>query len=364
MATAPSTINAADLYKCGPEQTKEFIIEVLQAGLVPYVRSSPGMGKSSIIRQIAKEWNLELIDIRLSTCAPEDLTGLPRLTDNSAKFVPFTDLFPIEGMELPEGKDGWFIFLDEFNAGERQIQAASYKIVLDRMVGQYKLHEKVVLAMAGNLDTDKAITNRISTAMQSRVIHLFMETSHDDWMKLVGAPHKYDTRILAYLGWKPGALNEFDPEHTDNTFNCQRTWEFVNALIKGKTFGRSKDSNGLWEYEIDKKIPLFAGTIGAGTAVDFVQFTKVFHDLPSINDILRDPNNAKVPDDLNAKWAMVTTILEHLEEKTYVPLFAYVDRYDVSLKIMFYRAALVQIPTLRSHAAFAKQMIDLGRYLS
>ena len=125
MASNPPTINAADLYKCGPEQTKDFIIEVLQAGLVPYVRSSPGMGKSSIVRQIAKEWNLELIDIRLSTCAPEDLTGLPRLTDNSAKFVPFTDLFPIEGMELPEGKDGWFIFLDEFNAGERQIQAAS-----------------------------------------------------------------------------------------------------------------------------------------------------------------------------------------------------------------------------------------------
>ena len=45
----------------------------LQAGLVPIVVGSPGCGKSQIVHQIADEFNLQLIDLRLSQCDPCDL---------------------------------------------------------------------------------------------------------------------------------------------------------------------------------------------------------------------------------------------------------------------------------------------------
>ena len=61
------------IYKCTPRQIKSFVEDCLFAGLVPYVQSSPGMGKSSIMKTVAENLNLKLIDHRLSTSAPEDL---------------------------------------------------------------------------------------------------------------------------------------------------------------------------------------------------------------------------------------------------------------------------------------------------
>ena len=58
---------------CNTRQARNFIIRALQAGNVPFLTSSPGMGKSAIIRSIAEEFGMKLIDHRLSTSAPEDL---------------------------------------------------------------------------------------------------------------------------------------------------------------------------------------------------------------------------------------------------------------------------------------------------
>ena len=45
----------------------------IQARLVPLIIGSPGIGKSDIVRQIAKKFNLQVIDLRLSQCDPCDL---------------------------------------------------------------------------------------------------------------------------------------------------------------------------------------------------------------------------------------------------------------------------------------------------
>ena len=111
-------------FKCTPRQVRTFAVEILMAGLVPFIRSSPGMGKSAIVKSIAEEYGMELLDIRLSTCAPEDLTGLPMFEDGIAKFQPF-DMFPLTSTPLPEGKNGWIIFLDEFNSASKAVQAAA-----------------------------------------------------------------------------------------------------------------------------------------------------------------------------------------------------------------------------------------------
>ena len=54
-------------------QAKDFIIRCMQAGLTPMLAGSPAIGKSAIIASIAKQYKMELIDIRLSTYDPVDL---------------------------------------------------------------------------------------------------------------------------------------------------------------------------------------------------------------------------------------------------------------------------------------------------
>ena len=62
-----------NLYRASPRKIRRFTERCFFAGLVPFVQSSPGMGKSSIMRQIAKDLQLQMIDHRLSTSEPTDL---------------------------------------------------------------------------------------------------------------------------------------------------------------------------------------------------------------------------------------------------------------------------------------------------
>lgn len=49
------------------------VLTILNAGLAPLLVGQPGSGKSDMMKSIAKELNLKLIDIRLAQCEPTDL---------------------------------------------------------------------------------------------------------------------------------------------------------------------------------------------------------------------------------------------------------------------------------------------------
>lgn len=106
------------------------ITDSIKAKLVPMVMGSPGCGKSMIVQQIAKDYGLKVIDLRLSQCDPTDLMGFPSIGTHSvpskarAGYVPM-ETFPIEGDEIPKGYNGWLLFLDEFNSAPLAVQAAA-----------------------------------------------------------------------------------------------------------------------------------------------------------------------------------------------------------------------------------------------
>ena len=56
-----------------PTQALEEMRVSLKAGNVPLFLGSPGIGKSAIAKKLCEEYNLELIDVRLSSYLPEDL---------------------------------------------------------------------------------------------------------------------------------------------------------------------------------------------------------------------------------------------------------------------------------------------------
>jgi hypothetical protein len=344
-------MSEVSMYQVTPRQAKEMSLEVMEAGLTPYLHSSPGMGKSSIMRSIAKENSLKLIDHRLSTSAPEDLSGLPHFNaQGRAEFAPFADLFPIEGDDIPEDMNGWMIFLDEFPAASKQVQAAAFKLVLDRMTGQKNLHSNVVMAAAGNLMSDKSIVNPISTAMQSRIIHLELKLNFEEWLEDVAMPQKWDSRIIGFLSQYPSKLMDFKPNHTEKTFCCPRTWEFMNKLIQGKAV-------------VPAKAPLYTGTISSGVAVEFMQFAQVYGSLVSITEILRDPEGAPLPFNNDTRWATVSMIMEHIKADNFDRLCTYANRFDMPFQVLFYRMAMINHPKLRTHPAFAKGMERLSQYL-
>lgn len=345
-----------DAYRCSPRQIRSYVTDALYAGLVPFVQASPGVGKSSLMKLVAQDLNLKVIDHRLSTSAPEDLSGLPRFNEKGAEFVPFRDLFPLADAAMPKGKDGWMLFLDEFNSSAKSVQAAAYKLILDRQVGQHNLHPNCVITAAGNLATDRAIVNQISTAMQSRVVHLEMEVNFEEWLYDVAFKENYDARIIGFLSQWPSKLMDFRPDHNEKTFACPRTWEFVNDLCKLPNY----------QGDLTEKAPILSGTVTSGIATEFITFSKIWKELVKIDDIIRDPKNCRIPHDASGKWATISSIMEGLNQVNFDDLATYVNReeFGVSFQILFFRSVMARKPELRQHPAFAKAMGALSSYLN
>jgi len=365
------------IYYCTPRTIRSHMIRIIRAGLVPFIRSSPGMGKSAIIKSVFDEFRLKRIDTRMSQATPEDLQGLPEFYDimwdvppddprhgtvrrRAARFVPF-DTFPIESDPIPEGYNGWGLFFDEFNSGSEAVQAACYKILLDREVGPYPLHPNVVIVLAGNLATDRAIVNDLSTALQSRVVHLIMINETEEFIRTVAYPQGWDNRIISYLAWKGDkALHDFRPDHDEHTFCCPRTWEFMNRLL----VGYNEDGSTFPLPVTDADASLFAGTITSGEAVGFIQFTKVFATLPQISQIERDPQTAPMPADTASSYATMVHLTERTTATNFKAVAEYVERFDrVEFRVLFYRGLINRKPEIKRVPEFARHVLKIQKYL-
>jgi hypothetical protein len=308
----------------------ESISKVLLAKLVPMVTGSPGIGKSDIVRSIAKKFNLFVIDMRLSQCDPTDMLGFPTHDGKRMGYAP-PEHFPLEGDALPQKGDGskyagWLLFLDEFSSAPTAVQAAAYKLVLDKQVGKYNLHDKVAIVCAGNKDTDGAIVNRLSTAMQSRMIHLELEPDIKAWLNWAVA-NKLDHRVISYLEGCPKDLHNFDPNHDDKTFACPRTWAFAAKLIDGQ------DVTPL-------HLNILNGTLSAGIAHQFNAYLLYCSDLPTIKEIIARPDDTPVPEDPALLYAVSHMAAAYIDEKSAVRMMRYLKRLPMEFGTVSIQAAL------------------------
>lgn len=300
--------------KVSIESAAAAVKKVMSVGLVPFVAGSPGLGKSALAAQIANEWNLKLIDVRLSQCDPTDLNGFISSNAERTKcsYLPI-DTFPIEGDPLPvdtEVKDslgsiikagriydGWLLLLDEINSAPRLVQAAAYKLVLDKQVGQFDIHHKVAMMTAGNLKTDGAIVNDMGTAMASRLVHFEMVADIEAWTRWA-TKKGIDHRVIAYVNFRPENLHNFDPKHSDKTFPCPRTWEFVSKLVKD-------------EIHVNPLIAIVEGAIGEGASREFLTYCEIYNELPTIAEMIADPEKVVIPNEPSVRYAVAGLITEH-----------------------------------------------------
>lgn len=318
-----------------PNDLNEALIRVLLTQNVPMIHASPGVGKSQIVKQLADKYSLELIDMRLSQYDATDLNGFPCLEGERSKYKPPATI-PLETDEIPKNKNGWLLFLDEINSAFQSVQASAYKLILDRAVGDHKLHPKVYMVAAGNLATDKAIVNRSGTAMQSRLIHFQLEVDKDSWFEWANT-NKIDSRVISFIGFRPALLHNFDPNHSDSTFPCPRTWEFLSNAIKNRP-------------ELDKvDKAIAAGTVGQGAATEFFSFINVYTKIPTIQQIIDAPTKVKLEDEPSMYYALSGMVASNINDSNITPIYEFIKRLPLEFQTLTWRFSIKRNPQLMSH---------------
>lgn len=307
----------------------DILMDMARSNLVPFIQGDPGTAKSACVKQFAKDNNLKLIDIRLATCDPTDLVGFPRLDGDRMDYSPLRQI-PLAEDPL-NGFDGFILFLDEFNSAPVSVQAASYKLILDKKVGNRSLHQKCLTVCAGNLCSNKAITNKLSTAMQSRLVNITLSMTTNDWLKWA-VQNNIDQRVISFIKFKPDLLHRFNPNHNDKTFPCARTWEFLSNYIKSKT-------------KLDHvNLVVMAGCISEGPATEFKAFSNIYKHIPDIEHIINNPTTFEVKDEPSYQHAL-STLISHNIEKAPSELLIAVERFPIEFQIVCLRESIARKPS-------------------
>ena len=334
----------------GPSTLPRLVARVMTENLVPYVHGAPGTAKSAVAKQFADSNKLLMIDVRLSQRTPTSLNGFGRINTESMKseFVPFCD-FPLEGDEIPEGYNGWLLFLDELPSAPPQVQAAAYQLILDKQVGSKKLHPDCMMMGAGNRKSDGALVQGMGTALQSRMVHFEMQLTAKDWL-LWAAQNNVDFRVMAFVNFKPSSVESFTANHGEHTFCCGRTLHFASDLIKGV------------EKLTHDDLILLSGCLGTGIAAEFYGFCDIFDILPTIEEIIKDPDNGKLENSPSFKTGISSFIAEHMTQENAEPLLKYMKRISPEFQAMCARQAYRKDNTLISNPAIVQWLDDISIY--
>lgn len=263
----------------------------------------PGMGKSQAVTQIANEIRestgkkVAVTDVRLLLFNPVDLRGIP--TANEDKTLAVWLKPKIFQMDPGDGVVN-ILFLDEISAAPQSVQAAAYQITLDRKVGEHSLPDNCIVIAAGNRTTDKSVAYKMPKALANRLLHIEVEGNFDSWMEWA-VKNGINRMVTGYLSFRRDRLMQFDPASEELAFATPRSWEMVSNVLN------------LVSEDFSVTYPLIAGLIGSGNAAEFHTWTKVYNNLPSIEDIFSG-KNPPMPRGTDTMYALVSSMVAYARE--------------------------------------------------
>lgn len=316
-----------------PSEAERALEYTLRAGLVAMLKGPPSTAKSAIVAALAKKYNLKLIDFRLGQCDVTDLLGFPDIDrgKDRARYVPM-ETFPLEGDPLPvdangNPMNGWLLFFDELNSADRDVQKGTYKTI-EKKIGTRNMHPNVAIVAAGNREEDGAIVEQLSSALKSRVVHFNIRPDHAGWLDYARA-EGFDERITSFIEFKPNMLYTFDPEtiDTQDTYACYRTWEYTNKLLK--QIGDTTNEPLL--------LPLFAGTLSEGPAREFIAFLRTWGSLPTVPQIVANPDKIPVPKEPGTQYALTGSLGVNANPGNIDPLMVFIKRLPIEFQVITLR---------------------------
>ena len=257
-----------------------------------------GIGKSEVVHQIAKSYNMKVIDIRLLLWSLTDLKGIPYPDDSNT----YTRWLINDVLPRPErdGLEG-ILLLEELDDAPKTVRAAAYQLTLDRKLGSYTLGDGWFIIATSNREQDGGAYSAPLAPLNDRFEIHEVEPDFTTWRDYA-VKSSFSPLIIAYLSANQKAMYTFNPEETaEIVFATPRSWAAVSDLlasdIKGEVLKTKTQAN-----------------IGAAEAAGFFKYIKNTKLLPNIEAVLNgeyQSNDSDTPyrANLDAYWLLVQNLI-------------------------------------------------------
>ena len=264
------------------------------AAVIPpiLIHSSPGVGKSSIVRQVARKLGIGFVDVRLAEMESVDIRGLPSV-DKEQGVMKWNapDFWPRD----PKSKG--IIFLDELTSCDKSCQVAAYELILDRKIGDfYKVPNGWYIVSAGNLTTDRAVAMSMSSALSNRFMHVEIEADPEQWCSWA-MTHDIHPSVTGFIQFRPENLFNMEKENLERGWPSPRSWDRVSQMVK--IYGDNED--------LLRKIVY--GLVGPAKGIEFIEFHRLNKSFDNIVDMMLGKIPIKIPEKNDMLYAMCSTMI-------------------------------------------------------
>ena len=258
------------------------------------IHGVPGVGKSTIVREVCNLRGIDFVDVRLAQMEPCDIKGLPVPNKEDKVMDWFVNgTWPRD----PNGKG--VIFLDEITAADRSIQVAAYELVLDRRLGrQYSVPKGYLIVAAGNNTTDHAVAMTMSSALANRFMHVELKEDAEAWLEWARINGIHPS-VVGFITYRPSMLFNMEGQNLERGWPTPRAWERVSQMCH--IYNESKDT-------LLRK--MVYGLVGNGAGVEFMNFYKINAEFDNILDIMKNPNSKiNIPAEADRKYALCSAMV-------------------------------------------------------
>jgi hypothetical protein len=326
-----------------PTTLKETLIKTIEAGLPVMIKGAPGIGKTDIVKQAAEETKYQLIISHPVVSDPTDYKGLPGIVDGEAEFLPFGDL-----RILMETKRDTICFLDDLGQAPAVVQAAAMQLILARQINGHKISDKVVFIAATNRRQDRAGVTAILEPVKSRFATILeLQADLDSWIDWA-LDNDMPAELIGFIRWKPDLLSAHVATADITNSPCPRTIAYAGKLLEA----------GLDSQEV------LAGAIGEGAAAELVGFLEIYKNLPNIQAILIDPENAPVPDAPASLYAVASALVRHTTENNAGQIMKYAMRLPADFSVFMVRDMTRKEPKVQHTKEYIKWGAKFSKHIS
>lgn len=322
-------------------QLKTVLKDCRAAKLNPFIQGQPGVGKSAVVNEFAREENSEFIDVRLAYFGPQDF-GYPYLHVNEDG----TKTMRVSRPSFWPTTENAVIAYEEFNTCSKNVQNCSLQLFHDRRLNDHHLPEGTFQVLLGNRAEDRVNIEKLSSAVINRIVNIRVRLDLDSWIKWA-QKNDVDSLVIAFLRFRPDLLTTFNGAKWDgvSNFASPRTWEKAGNIVSVSTDRHVRHA-------------LLQGALGDGAAAEFLGFLAVYEKLPDLDGVLLNPAKASVPTDPATIWATCAGLSKRVKPKTMPNFLTYLDRLPKEFSMFGVKTAVNQNKALMNTPAFVTWVTD------
>jgi hypothetical protein len=207
----------------------------------PCLVGDPGIGKSTISRQIMKENDYNFMVIQLALTMLEEMTGIPEFQittygDGEVKGTRFTlPEMVTEIYKLSQcGRDGdnlktTVVMFDDAHLYNQTHWAMFQELFSEHTIRGYELPQNVAFMLARNY-SNKAGSKTIPSTIVNRIAQIPVKMEFDVWKKWAFR-NTVNSKIVAYLGTPTGQKHFIQEEQVNNPYATPRSWTRLSTLL-------------------------------------------------------------------------------------------------------------------------------------